>query len=128
MKKDKTGFLFSRIAPRDGMEAEALAKYLLPLWRETNFAIIDDGTIHARDLVESFRQAAVEAGLKPVFSDTFRPGLEKQNALANRLRKAGATHVLFGGSIVIVRRCTTSAGGRESLYGQASAPKPVANR
>lgn len=125
LKKDKTGYLFSRIAPRDGMEAEALAKYLLPLWRETNFAIVDDGTIHARDLVESFRQVAAEAGLKPVFSDTFRPGLEKQNALANRLRKAGATHVLFGGSIddaVILSRDARDYGGLTLALGESALP------
>lgn len=125
LKKAKTGNLFRRIAPRDGMEAEALAKYLLPLWRETNFAIIDDGTIQARDLVESFRQAAAEAGLKPVFSDTFRPGLEKQNALASRLQKAGATHVLFGGSIddaVILSRDAKDYGGLTLALGESALP------
>lgn len=125
LKKDKTGFLFRRMAPRDGMEAEALAKYLLPLWREKNFAIVDDGTIHARDLVESFRQAALEAGLKPVFSDTFRPGLEKQNALASRLRKAGATHVLFGGSIddaVVLSRDAQGYGGLTLALGESALP------
>jgi branched-chain amino acid transport system substrate-binding protein len=125
LKKDKTGFLFSRIAPRDGMEAEALATYLLPLWRDKNFAIVDDGTIHARDLVESFRLAAAESGLKPVFSDTFRPGLDKQNALANRLRKAGATHVLFGGSIddaLILSRDAQSYGGLTLALGESALP------
>ena len=125
LKKDKTGFLFSRIAPRDGMEAEALTNYLLPLWREKNFAIVDDGTIHARDLVESFRQSAAEAGLKPVFADTVRPGLEKQNALASRLRKAGATHVLFGGSIddaVILSRDAQSYGGLTLALGESALP------
>jgi branched-chain amino acid transport system substrate-binding protein len=95
------------------------------LWRETNFAIVDDGTIHARDLVESFRQAALEAGLKPVFSDTFRPGLEKQNALANRLRKAGATHVLFGGSIddaIILSRDAQEYGGLTLALGESALP------
>jgi branched-chain amino acid transport system substrate-binding protein len=125
LKKDKTGFLFRRITPRDGMEAEALANYLLPLWRDKNFAIVDDGTINARDLVESFRLAASEAGLKPVFSDTFRPGLEKQNALANRLRKAGATHVLFGGSIddaVILSRDAENYGGLTLALGESAPP------
>lgn len=125
LKQEKTGYLFRRIAPRDGMEAESLATYLLPLWRETNFAIVDDGTIQARDLVESFRQAATEAGLKPVFSDTFRPGLEKQNALASRLKKAGATHVLFGGSIddaVILSRDAKEYGGLTLALGESALP------
>lgn len=125
LKKDKTGYLFTRLAPRDSMEAEALARQLLPLWRSRNFALVDDGTIHARDLVESFRLAAAEAGLKPVFSDTFRPGLERQNALASRLRKAGATHVLFGGAIddaVILSRDAKEYGGLTLALGESALP------
>lgn len=127
--KAKSGFLFSRISPRDGMEAEALARQVLPLWRKKNFAIVDDGTINARDLAESFRQAAAEAGLKPVFSDTFRPGLDKQNALASRLQKAGATHVFFGGSIddaVILSRDAKSYGGLTLALGESAAPSDPA--
>ena len=37
------------------------------------------------------------AGLKPVFVDTFRPALDNQLALVNRLKKSGATHVFVGG-------------------------------
>ena len=70
---------------------------MLPLWRGKNFAIIDDGTIHARELAESLRIAAEARGLKPVFVDTFRPALENQLALVNRLKKSGATHVFVGG-------------------------------
>ncbi len=43
------------------------------------------------------RAAAEQAGLKPVFVDTFRPQLDNQIGLVGRLRKAGATHVFAGG-------------------------------
>jgi branched-chain amino acid transport system substrate-binding protein len=93
----KNGDALFRLGPDSGEEESALADLLLPLWRGENFAIIDDGTIHARELAESLRIAAEARGLKPVFVDTFRPALENQLALVNRLKKSGATHVFVGG-------------------------------
>ena len=61
------------------------------------FAIVDDGTIYGRELAETFRAAAEQAALKPVFVDTFRPQLDNQIGLVGRLQKAGATHVFVGG-------------------------------
>jgi branched-chain amino acid transport system substrate-binding protein len=129
LNRAKTGYLLQRLAPRDGMEAEALAKYLLPEWASKNFAIIDDGTIRARDLAESFRQSATEAGLKPVFTDTYRPGLTNQAALARRLRKAGATHVFVGGDIedaMVISRDAKDYGGLVLALGESALPTDVA--
>ena len=123
--KDKTGFLISRLGPRDDSEAVALAKFLLPGWSKLNFAIIDDGTIHARDMAESFRAAAVEAGLKPVFTDTYRPGLTNQAALARRLQKAGASHVFIGGDIddaAVISRDAKAYGELEIAVGESGQP------
>ncbi len=93
----KNGDALFRLGPDSGEEEDALADLLLPLWRGTNFAIIDDGTIHARELAESLRIAAEARGLKPVFVETFRPALDNQLSLVNRLKKSGATHVFVGG-------------------------------
>jgi branched-chain amino acid transport system substrate-binding protein len=123
--KDKTGFLINRLSPRDDSEAAALAEFLLPEWSKRNFAIIDDGTIHARDMAEAFRQAAVEAGLKPVFTDTYRPGLINQAALARRLQKAGATHVFIGGDIedaAVISHDAKKYGGLTIAVGESGPP------
>lgn len=96
-RRDKTGWPVFRLAPRVDAEAAAAAALLLPRWSGELFAIIDDGTIYGRDLAEGFRAAAEERGLRAVFTDTFRPQLDNQIALAGRLRKAGATHVFAGG-------------------------------
>ncbi len=120
--KPKSGFLVYRLSPRDSMEAEALASQLLPRWRDKAFAIIDDGTVHPRDLAESLRQAATDAGLKPVFTDTFRPGLENQAALARRLQKSGATSVFVGGDIsdaLVISRNAKDYGGLELATGES---------
>ncbi len=127
--KEKTGFLIHRLSPRDDGEAAALATFLLPDWSKRNFAIIDDGTIHARDMAESFRAAAAEAGLKPVFTDTYRPGLTNQAALARRLQKAGATHVFIGGDIddaVVISRDARDYGGLTAAMGESALPSDPA--
>lgn len=127
--KQKTGFLIHRLAPRDDSEAAAIAAYLLPEWSRRNFAIIDDGTIHARDMAESFRASAEAAGLKPVFTDTYRPGLTNQAALARRLQKAGATHVFIGGDIddaVVISRDAKSSGGLTIAMGESGLPSDPA--
>lgn len=96
-RRDRTGWPVYRLAPRADAELAAVSRILTDLWRGELFAIIDDGTIYGRELAEGFRLAAEQAGLKPVFTDTFRPQLENQIALAGRLRKSGATHVFAGG-------------------------------
>lgn len=124
-KRDKTGYNITRIAPRDDSEAAAVAAFLLPDWSKRNFAIIDDGTIHARDMAESFRAAAEAQGLKPVFTDTYRPGLTNQAALARRLVKAGATHVFIGGDMddaIVISRDAKAYGGFTVALGESGAP------
>lgn len=95
--RHKTGWQVFRLGQRGDSERDAAAAILTRLWQKELFAIVDDGTIYGRELAESFRAAAEQAGLKPVFVDTFRPQLDNQVALIGRLRKAGATHVFVGG-------------------------------
>lgn len=96
-RRDKTGWPVFRLAPRADEELAAVSRILTERWRNALFAIVDDGTIYGRELAEGFRLAAEESGLKPVFTDTFRPQLDNQVGLAGRLRRAGATHVFVGG-------------------------------
>jgi len=96
-RRNKTGWLVYRLGPRADSEREAAGRLLARMWASELFAIVDDGTIYGRELAESFRLAAEQAGLKPVFVDTFRPQLDNQIGLIGRLRKAGATHVFAGG-------------------------------
>jgi branched-chain amino acid transport system substrate-binding protein len=86
-----------RIAQSDRNEATETGDILAGLWHSAPFAIIDDGTIFGRELASGVRGRLEEKGLKPVFADTYRPGLENQNALVARLKRAGATQVFVGG-------------------------------
>ena len=96
-RKTKTGWPVYRLGPRADSEREAAARLLTRLWERELFAIVDDGTIYGREISESLRLAAEQAGLKPVFVDTFRPQADNQIGLVGRLKKAGATHVFVGG-------------------------------
>lgn len=86
-----------RLAPAPGMEAQKAVDVIAAQWATEPFALIDDGTIHARELVEAVRLKLEERGMKPVFVDTYRPAQEQQIGLVRRLARAGATHVFVGG-------------------------------
>ncbi|TIM92064.1 MAG: ABC transporter substrate-binding protein [Mesorhizobium sp.] len=95
-RRAKTGWPVYRLGPGDD-ERNAVATILTRLWQNELFAVIDDGTIYGREIAETFRAAAEQAALKPVFVDTFRPQLDNQIGLIGRLKKAGATKVFAGG-------------------------------
>ncbi|WP_083918558.1 branched-chain amino acid ABC transporter substrate-binding protein [Mesorhizobium metallidurans] len=96
-RRAKTGWPVFRLGPRGDDERNAVATILTRLWQNELFAIVDDGTIYGREIAETFRAAAEQAALKPVFVDTFRPQLDNQIGLIGRLKKAGATHIFAGG-------------------------------
>ncbi len=96
-RRARTGWPVWRLTPRADGEARAIADILPKLWRTEHFAIVDDGTIHGRELAESLRLAAEMAGLKPLFVDTFRPQMENQIALVGRLARTGASRIFVGG-------------------------------
>lgn len=95
--RTRTGWPVVRYSPRTDDEVRAVSAVFSRLWRSSLFAIVDDGTVYARDLAEGFRLAMEERGLKPVFLDTMRPQLDNQIGLAGRLRRSGATHVFVAG-------------------------------
>lgn len=86
-----------RLAPSGKSESAAVTDTIIANWRDRPLALIDDGTIHSRELVESVRNALAEIGITPVFTDTYRPAQEQQVSLVRRLAKSGATHVFTGG-------------------------------
>lgn len=86
-----------RLAPNGKAEAAAITEIIIANWRDKPLALIDDGTIHSRELVEGVRNALAEIGITPVFTDTYRPAQEQQVSLVRRLAKSGATHVFTGG-------------------------------
>ncbi|WP_411505763.1 branched-chain amino acid ABC transporter substrate-binding protein [Brucella anthropi] len=122
-----------RLATGLDKETQATGSFLGSLWRAQPFAIIDDGTIEGRERAARVLTNLKEQQLQPVFTDTYRPGLDNQNALVARLRRAGATHVYVGGerddiaaigaSAAVLNYPLTIAGG--SLLEAAPGPRPL---
>jgi branched-chain amino acid transport system substrate-binding protein len=96
-KRSATPLPVFRLTTGLDKETRATGSFLGSLWRSQPFAVIDDGTIEGRERASEVLASLKEQQLQPVFTDTYRPGLENQNALVARLRRAGATHVYVGG-------------------------------
>lgn len=93
----KKGWPLFRLAPAPKAEAEKAVEVIARDWVAEPFALIDDGTIHARELTEAIRLRLEEIGMKATFVDTFRPAQEQQITLVRRLAKTGVTRVFVGG-------------------------------
>lgn len=126
---------FFRLVPNARAEAAKVTEVILSRWKDEPLALIEDGTIHGRELVESVRTALADIGLTPVFSDTYRPAQEQQVSLVRRLAKSGATHVFTGGdradTAIIARDAASEQVPLTLLGGEtldaANQPVPLAN-
>lgn len=126
---------FFRLVPSAKAEAAKVVEIILSRWKNEPLGLIEDGTIHGRELVESVRSALAEIGLTPTFSDTYRPAQEQQVSLVRRLAKSGATHVFTGGdradTAIIARDAAAEQVALTLMGGEtldaANLPVPLAN-
>ncbi|MGV8936814.1 MAG: branched-chain amino acid ABC transporter substrate-binding protein [Allorhizobium sp.] len=127
----KYGWPLFRLAPSSDAEAQALTEIILRDWQGNAFALLEDGTIHGRELAEAIRNALELRGMKPAFTDTYRPSQEQQVALVRRLKKAGITHAFVGGDrndVAIIARDAASESIPLTLLGgdaMTAANQPV---
>lgn len=85
----KNGWPLFRLAPSQKAEVERLAEEISTTWSAEPFALIDDGAIGNRDLIESLRSELEAKGVKPVLTDSLRPGQDQQLTLVRHLTSAG---------------------------------------
>jgi branched-chain amino acid transport system substrate-binding protein len=85
-----------RLSPGDGDVARFAAETLALAWKDTPFAIVDDGTAYGRTLADEFRTLMEDRGLSVQFQDNFRPTQSTQARLVRRLQNAGTTHAFIG--------------------------------
>jgi len=84
-----------RISPGDNTAAEQIARYAIANFKDTAFALIDDGTIYGRSLTDIIRLRLDEAGMKPQFSDTFRAAQSTQAGMLRRLERSGVAMAII---------------------------------
>lgn len=87
--------LFS-IAPRASDQAKFASKYIIDNWGDKSVALVEDGTISNRELVDAIRLQLDDGGFQPIVLDNFRPGQDKQFGLVRRLEKSKISHVFVG--------------------------------
>nr|WP_272210757.1 ABC transporter substrate-binding protein [Marinicella sp. W31]MDC2876671.1 ABC transporter substrate-binding protein [Marinicella sp. W31] len=129
------GWPLYRMAPNRQDQIDGIAELIMTEWVDQPVALIDDGTIYYRELVNAVRNAIEARGLEPVFIDTFRPAQQQQLALVRRLAQTGATHVLVGGTrgdVAIIGRDAREQGEALRLLGDdglraAETDVPLAN-
>ena len=100
-----------RMAPSDKAESDVIADIILRDWQGNTFGLIDDGTIHSRELVDRIRSRIEQNGLKPTFTDTLRPAQEQQIALVRRLSRTNISRVFVSAErndVAIVARDAAS--------------------
>lgn len=97
-RRERTGHLVWRIAPRTQDEADALARFVRENWRDEAFGIVEDGSVDARDLADEVRARLGPESIEPSLVDNYRPAEEVQFALARRIAQSGVTRLLVFGS------------------------------
>ncbi len=114
------GWPLFRLAPNRQDQVDAIVELIMSEWAGQPVALVDDGTIYYRELVNAVRNAIETRGLEPVFNDTFRPAQQQQLSLVRRLAQAGATRVLVGGTrgdVAIIGRDAREQGVALTLLG-----------
>lgn len=123
----KKNWPFFRLAPTASDEIGRITGIIEKQWAGEPFALVEDGTIYGRDLVENVRVALEAKGITAAFIDTYRPAQDKQFGLAHRLQRSGATHVLVGGDrsdVAIIARDCASLGLKLTIMGGESMKAP----
>ncbi|MBB4001783.1 branched-chain amino acid ABC transporter substrate-binding protein [Aurantimonas endophytica] len=133
-RRERTGDLIWRIAPRSDAEAAKVAQILASRWRDQPFGLVEDGSITARGLTDSVRRLLEEQGMVPQTIDNYRPAEEKQFALVRRLERTGVTRFVIAGDRPDIATIARDAGelgleleivGGESLLDEASIDVPL---
>lgn len=122
-RREREGHLVWRIAPRSDAEADALADFVRAEWRDTPFGIVEDGSVHARDLADEVRARLGPRSIEPALVDNYRPAEEVQFALARRILQSGVTHLLVFGAredVAILARDAAEIGLEPDIVGGES--------
>ena len=133
-RRERTGDLVWRIAPRSDAEAASVARTLAARWRDQPFGLVEDGSITARGLTDAVRRLLEEQGMVPQTIDNYRPAEEKQFALVRRLERTGITRFFIAGDrpdVATIARDAAELGlaleivGGEPLLDEASVDVPL---
>ena len=109
-----------REAPGDDYPAEAAFNTLSKRWKNTPYAVVDDGTIYGRSLVDEFRVRMEGADIPPLYADNFRASQSTQAGLIRRLQRSGVKAAFIGASsddLALIVRNISELGAKFEIAG-----------
>lgn len=118
--KQKENWLLWRIAQGDNYPADAAFEALSKRWRNVPYAIVDDGTIYGRTLIDEFRVRMEDAEIPPIYVDNFRAAQSTQAGLIRRLQKSGVKAAFVGAAsddIALIARNISDLGADIEVAG-----------
>ncbi|MEF2550581.1 branched-chain amino acid ABC transporter substrate-binding protein [Aurantimonas sp. A2-1-M11] len=133
-RRERTGHLVWRIAPRSDAQAAAIAGEIARRWQGEPLGLVDDGSIAARGLADAVRRLLGDQGIEPQSVDNYRPAEEKQFGLVRRLERTGITRFFIAGDrpdVAIIMRDAAASGlslqviGGEELLDETSIDAPL---
>ncbi|WP_185982752.1 branched-chain amino acid ABC transporter substrate-binding protein [Aureimonas mangrovi] len=122
-RRERTGQLVWRLAPRSDDEADAIADFVRENWRDVPFGIIEDGSAYGRDLADEVRARLGPESIEPALVDNYRPAEERQFGLARRIAQSGVTRILAFGArtdIAVIARDAGEVGVTLDIVGGES--------
>jgi branched-chain amino acid transport system substrate-binding protein len=113
------------------IEISTTASIMLQRFYNKPYALIDDGSIEARNFIDAIRSIADARGITPIHVDNFRPLQPAQSALVRRLKKAGIKGAFVAGEandVAIIARDIAAQGlDIELIGGEEMAILPFIN-
>ena len=79
-------------------EAQAIVSLGLPKFEGKPFALLDDGSVHGRNLADDIRLIGETVGFNPVAVANFRPLQSNQRAVLRRLQRSGVEALVVAGA------------------------------
>lgn len=87
-----------QLATSDDAPNRLMAERLAERWKDTPFAVLDDGTTAGRFATDNFRTVMEEHGLKAQFYETLRTSPNNKYTLVRQLARSGIARVFIAAS------------------------------
>ena len=113
------GTLF-RMIGRDDNQGKVAGDRIARQWPATPVALLNDGSVYGKGLVDILRARLKEHGIAPAIDEAFEPGAQSYAELVLKLKKAGVRATYIGGyelDIAVITRDVAAEDVRTTIMG-----------
>jgi len=94
---DEGGDNVFRVCGRDDHQGVVAGNYLGDMWRDSNIAIIHDGSTYGKGLADETRKQLDKRGVTITLDETFAPGERDYSQLVDKMQAASIDVIYVGG-------------------------------